>query len=664
MVEYTSVFLSQVTSSTLQSNNPDFQLYSLRQFTPSTIAYSSDARVQAADLQYIFGGSVQMEPTLPFVVFSLWQLAIPVVSTEWQIWKNQVTGIRPGFVTTEVNELQTMENGESAKEYYSGINLISEDTVVAYRVRPGQHVPAVTIETWDSPPVCSNIGYCFGTGSLVSSIYTSTVDDYNIPHLDDFLESEDVIFGELTSSMTEFYDHERDSASFHTYNRRRRYTHNYLGWNLPENWNSSSTNPTSLTLREWQDENGGDIYDHFAASPLAVTRRTISSSKCNAYDGKIDGHMCRFKAAFAIDEASNMRGRGKLITYPFVYSYEGTVSVVEGPVIVRVNEGCPEMGFDAVGGAVVASITNSLWTYLTIVIRTTTLDANCPLFPDKQVVLSPKQIYTIDVPPCFNTSFEILRDASGTLISCGAPITTTVDLDSQSTSVASFINNVTAVYIRNSVGTYTQAASLLITSYMDAVAYYSNPLMPPELQELSVYERDAQRNLTLEAYRIQLNALNAATNFTENLELISNLGQALRDLYNTSILRAYEAAQGGMVELEIKLAAQGQALSDLQQATAGYDAATRETIKAAEAHIAYLLSQKDAGMGWLISLTSFIFIVLVCGCCFYYAYGVSKSKSTMVTLATGLGGRTGNKVVKKKKKAATDSAYATVAVHD
>jgi hypothetical protein len=649
-MEQFRVFLSQITSAPLQSNNPRFQSFSLRQKTPTIMRFFTDPKVQAVDLPYIYGGSVQTEPSLPFMVFSLWQIAVPVISTEWQIYKNQLVGIRPDGTTTEVHELQTLSNGESVKEYVTGVSLTSTDTVIAYRVRPGLHRPAVTIETWDSPPQCDSVGYCTGTGALVDTTYTSSVDSYDIPALSDFLGPEDVIFGELSSSMTEMYDHARKDAGYGS-SRSRANTHNYLGWDLPVGWNSSSTNPGVLTLSEWREENGYDTFVHFAALPLADTRRTIASSKCRAADGLVDGHMCRFKAAFGIDDTSRMRTKGNLVTYPFVYSYTGTVSVVEGPVVVRVNDGCPEVAFDSVAGSVVASITNSLWTYLSIIIRTRTLDDSCPAYPDQSIVLSPKQVYTIDVPTCMNTSFEILRDNAGTITSCGDPITTTVGYDSKSIgSVASFVNNITAVYVQNSVNSYTAAASLLFVGFMDAVAYYSNPVVPPELQDLSIYERDAQRNLTLATYRAQLAALSATTNFTDNLDSISNLGQALRDLYNTTILKALQAAQGGFVNLTVALAAQGAALSNLQQATAGYDAATRVTIAAGEVYMAELLAQKQYATNWLIGILVVVGVLLVCGCCAYYAMkpsggglvrlgGKIKTKPKTKTRTKGKGGK-------------------------
>lgn len=468
-------------------------------------------------------------------VYAGWLLAFPNIFGEYQALKN-ADGATPNWVTTQVLEMLTQSTGESIKCYLSSIDVIKPTTTIAYAMQPKLPVARIRVRQHTEPAICTS-GICIPQGDIISDVTSSSfAETMNIPALGLMLKPEDIVFGELSVGMTSLYDVNKDDRSGALSNRRRKNSFNYLGWNLPDGYDITSTgiNPPSEDLAVWRNQNGGDIYDHMGALSLDASLRTVLDGTCTIEtDGTRDNQLCQMFDQWFVDPSCDMR-QGHCTFYPLEYSYTGRFDAELGDLIVRVGVGCPEILFDSSESGTKLEVRNTLPISVTVVLRQTVSEPSCVSIPDRTLELAPKQIFTRKVPSCGNVTAELLRALDGDITrlqSCGAPIETTIASDFQS-ELESIGPNITLVTVENVALNAAAAAMQLTFAVLNDYIVEVADIIAPNVTNVQLLDLT---NTTITRFQEALDSLFHGIQFLADADRIVNLTTFVKDQANEVI---------------------------------------------------------------------------------------------------------------------------------
>jgi hypothetical protein len=414
---------------------------------------------------------------------------------------------------------------------------------------------AVSVQAYESLPVCDQEGCIFGTpvaSSTTSTAAATTPFDFLLP------AGSDAIVGEWRTrgspAMTTVFDTPTGSTPINNVNAIRQGTLTYNWQPIPDGYNITTQTSyqdnvpqpggpwaAPLLLDAWMANNAvpfSALDGQFSADFSEVQ---FSNGQCQVGADYVMEWVCELFAQFNINAFTNMR-EGVLFLQPKVWSYIATINVDQGPVVQRVFAGCPEVSFTQfTNGFVQLTLVNSLPTPIDVIVRTTTSD-NCPTVADVPYSMLPKQTISTFLFPCGQQLITVLQTVGGGQQSvCASGLNITFNPLSQA-NVALFVSPTTN---RSIVDDAIQAQ--LAQGQLQFVQLIQNlvPLVITQFTPtLTVPERADAINNLISAYNTSITVgLNAATTIVTQTALEAI--QPLIDQFNQQA--AKDAATNALI---------------------------------------------------------------------------------------------------------------------
>lgn len=583
-------FLSQLSNTTVVPTTA-FQVVSTRAGVILVTPDYSDA-VVSVNLDTLFRSGTVQSATLPGVIYGRYTMSFRTMSSEARIYENSRFGIRPNFVTTQMLPFMTLSNGRSYTCWMSGITVMSTTTAVTYRVQPQQPVPLITWKVYDSEPTCTVDHVCTSTGTLLETHTTSSVFSTDVGALGRLPTAETVLVGELKpSAMTSVYDVCTACVSVDPSHTARQNKVGYLRWNFPVGYDitATSVNPASGDLADWVAQNSGNIFDHFAVENAGDYLRTVSQGRCTTVPGVEDNAICSLLDEFVVVQPTAMRTQGLLYLSPRTYSYTAQIPIDVGELAVRVYSGCPDFYFESTDvGTYFTMINNIGGLPTTVRVQRPNTDVDCTPLGDIEVQLQPRQQYRTEIPACGNFTAVVSRPGTGVgeWLSCGDPITLSIDRAFQSPVVSTGLN-VSTVFIEDVAASQAAAVSQFVTEQLAVFISYAVPSLSPDLTDLN---RSALANDTLTNILLGLQLLKDGflSDRTSAVDTIANMTILVRRILDTQVADAIATAADLINENQANLILQANLTAKLVNDTATLLASIDVVVGTHEALIAAL----------------------------------------------------------------------------
>jgi hypothetical protein len=386
---------------------------------------------------------------LPFVLWTHWAFDIGLMAPERNALEVLLSGVQPRGFSVEMLPFYQMENDKSYTGWWTTMATSSDESEIVYSVTPLPVIPRFFGELYNQPPICDH-GVCIPQGDLIrevvpQSIVITTGSTASLPN------AETVLVGELNAIAPDVvYDVPQNLLSVTTDPTSQMGKVTYWMCNLPVGYNvaSTSVNPQPCNLAEWEDDHPGNLFRHSAPISAGEYRHTITDGRCDALEGKSFNFLCDMLDHYTIHSSTNMRD-GSLVVVPDEYTYTVGFHSVNGPAILRVQSGCPEVSFDpnALTGRTVY-LTNSLPYTIRILATRTNTDPSCPQQDDYVATMDPKEVNYFVLPNCANYTVQVYRlsvnDALQDPVACGDPIVDALKKPTQQNlAISGLIGNIT-----------------------------------------------------------------------------------------------------------------------------------------------------------------------------------------------------------------------------
>ena len=451
-------------------------------------------------------------PGLPLigVVYNTIALAFKTLRTEQNIYDRTKFGERPDGVYTELLPFYRASNGRSYNCYRSNQAMTRGGTSVTYQVTPTGVEPLFTWEVYDTEPTCDVNNQCTSGGTLLRTGNSATVLSQSIVGEGLLFNAEDVVIGELSPLSATVNDVSSKSISLDPTPGVRENTVGYLRCNFPDGYDITATpavNPlmTACDKAIWSTQNGGADFQHDRVLSLSEYVRTLSNGQCDVVVGQDKNRLCSILDNFFVDSSTSMRVNAKLVFVPRVYNYEVQVDLDADISPQRVYAGCPEVSFQNDATGVYVELLNSLDQTITVQLDRANQDPSCEQLGVLTIELQPRQIYPVSVPSCGNYSAQVFKQGvSPPWVSCGPPITITVDPRYQSPVIASGLNNESLVLIQDTATMQAAAIGLFMMTAIKDVIYEGIVGTAPTIEQLDL---GARWNATADATLAKLFAL-------------------------------------------------------------------------------------------------------------------------------------------------------------
>jgi hypothetical protein len=576
-------------------------------------------------------------------IYNMLGLSFNNMATEARLFDLKDSGGRPNYATTRLLPFDVSVNGSALNSYVTYQALTRGGTVVTYRVEPTIVQSSVTWQTWTDLPTCVD-GICTGAGTLIDSGSYANILSRTVVGEGRLLNVDDVVYGELSSSMSQVYDVTRHGSSLDPSSNVRRNTVGYLRCDLPVGYDISTTNinPPQCNLADWVTQNNGLIFEHDMTASLSDYTRTVSGGICVPEIGVDDNVMCSLMSAFFIAPSTNMRQRGLLTLTP-----KNEILIVNVPILgktiqLRAYAGCPSTGFTSDPQNVYVTLKNDFSVPLTVRICPTNADATCPVFACFTQELLGNQLFNYPLAQCGNyTAIVSAVDGStGGFTQCGPAITIATDPRFQSPFIGSTSNNISLVTIANQAAIAAANVDIFTTSLTALAISYT---IPGSYPDLTPAQRAGNASAALNAVLLGLvalqNGINTSSVNAAQMAIASSqaLSAAIRD---TIVLPAINASIAAIVANQVNLQMDVIIGAIIANQSLALGVSTAAAVAANDKLIKTLQDQQGIGgtFSILAFIELFIFLIII-GCLIYMCVKLAPGLFTPTPVSKGTGAK-------------------------
>ncbi len=420
----------------------------------------------SVDVQVLFEQEKIDTLSLPYVLYQRWIFGISMAVTKINLYSTKADGLPPRGLTVDQLPFHTLSNQRSYTCYATYLSTTQPDTVIVYRLKPLPVVTRVSIKVYDSPPDCTG-SVCVPQGNLIRDLVPNTV-SIEIPA--PRFESGELLLGELTpTGLAEVFDPPRDIKSSAPFGSSQEGHATYIQWSLLSGYVVADTplNPVAgsgvgeYDLKHWERDHPGTLYKHSAPVSPGYFRHPVTQGECDEVEGVPFNEVCNVLRDYKVDSHTSMR-QGSLVVNPDQYAHEINFDAVIGPLILRVQSGCPEVNFDpdALDGRIL-TLTNSLPFTIKVLVARTNTDPTCPDQNPFTATMDTKSIQRIKFENCANYTAQVFRlsvdNALDPPVACGDPLTGTLQRASQQNLALADLINATSFAASTQLGTAVAA---------------------------------------------------------------------------------------------------------------------------------------------------------------------------------------------------------------
>lgn len=559
--------------------------------------YSNDVCFVNTDAIFL-DGSISAH-TLPYTLYSNWVLSFSAMTTERNALTAKINGVRPRGFTNTFLPFYGLPNGKSYTCFQTEITTFDPATEIYYRMSPIGVTPQVSIKVYDQQWIedCS-VTPCLlvPQGNLLrteipDSIDINTMNPQNGGIYDPGLlpTSSTILFGDLSSgAMASVFDIPASLSNLAPDPRSRAGHVDYTSWPIPSSYSVAGTTsggPPVADLPTWESDNPGQLYDTGASVSPGYYRHAVQTSDgiCTTVAGVPFNAVCNMLNSFVVDPSTNMR-QGHLVLTPRDYTMVVNFKALAGPVILRVQPGCPDQVFDPnniLGRLLI--LTNSLpYDISIIVVRTNTVPA-CPT-ADFLATIPAKGYVNVPFAACGNYTAQVYSAAVDVLSSptaCGAPITAALQAETQENLAVSLLVNQTSIAVTSELSAGLAGVNLQLVSLILGIVSQSVPGLSLTVAGIDFSSDNATINGIVAGLIATSNGIDLTSNtatgaiapFIDRLNAIqsdlnSSISVATESLANLTTLIAIQTAQvaqakADLLVLQADTAAAIQANTDL-----------------------------------------------------------------------------------------------------
>lgn len=538
------------------------------------IPWSNHPNVCKFDFDMLFE-SGEHGNTLPFTLYHSWLRAFKILMSSSQKFEVERYGAMPNYLTCKENPFKTLANGIPYPSWTCSFLGVSTTTVPVYSLTPDSSSTVISMRSFHGPPECAaqNINSCFSDEGMESD----HVFDVQATSEGPLPLAADVIIGNLNGLSTEFYDLQRGSTPLAPPPTARAGTLTYLLQSIPDGQTqqyAAMNPPRTQTLEEWIAYNGGmDMDATMGAFSIDMLQREIRSGVCAPESCKTKGWVASLLDDYEIDRIATDLPAGRFVLRAKRYRGSGTVDIVDGEIVRRVDEGCPEIDFiNYANNNIELTLKNSLPQAIQLVYSVVSDKPYCVDTGDTHMLLSPKQTYIKRLERCGEQLFTVSRiGANGVRTPCGGVYNITVAMGSGSNVDPFVLGGFNQTVVVNSVIAAAVDISRDVVALMNAILPFMNPVKPPTITG------DEWRLLVTD---IITNFTNHVNNKAAAVDLTSDSAYGRVEVYldgvtdkMTQFNQTFKQTKQTLVHLEDKLVEQSETLRRVEEASTAAEAA-------------------------------------------------------------------------------------------
>jgi hypothetical protein len=454
--------------------NTAFQIVSTRRgIVMVNTDYRSD--VCGVNTDAIFNDGALTTVTLPYVIYRDYVDALASIQAERNAFTAKITGIRPRGFTNRFLPFYGLSNGHSYTCFQTSITTFDPDTQIYYSVKPTGVTPRVVIKVYDAEPtVDCSVDPCIiiPQGNLLRTESPESVDILTDTSV--LPTADTILFGELAAgTMASVFDLDKSLVNLAPDSRSRVGHFDYTSWSIPSDYivaNNPSGGPPAGNLVTWEADNIGELYDHEASISPGYYRHDVDTTDgvCLPRPGVAFKGICNLLAQYKVDPSSDMRA-GQLVLVPRQYTMVINFRALAGPIVLRVEAGCPDQSFDpsSLLGRVL-TLTNSLPTEIKVLMQRTNTNPACPV-DEYRATIPAKGVRTVTFAACGNYTAQVYTlptDPLAAPIACGLPLTAALQEPTQGTTALSNLVNETALAVTTQLSQGIAASDIQLIALM------------------------------------------------------------------------------------------------------------------------------------------------------------------------------------------------------
>jgi hypothetical protein len=521
--------------------------YGTMEYDTRPSVFPEKAFVCRPDLDFVFIRNQNGGPNLVHSVYTFWTLGYKALVNEQTVYERQRYGLLPNYLTYEVIPFQYLENNQTYECTRASWIAVSRDTRPVYTVRSTGINPLVTSNAYLEPPVCGIFGCTFGTPVTTEQ----TADVQSTASFENLLpDSSKTIVGDLwtpansATPMTQVFDIPAGAAPVTTavFDRENKVTYvwqpiptgyfisNYTSYNnLNAPLSLGGPYPDATYLDQWLLNNGGTFNSLQGRYSPDIHLTDFVSGRCVLPADVPIQWLCEMFDHWALHATTDMR-KGRLVLRPKQWRYEVTLGIVDGEVIQRVFDGCPDFRYITYSdGFQELELVNSLPVPLRVRVQVQYLTGSCSPEGATTYSLQPRQTVRRNIQACGQQLITVSKIIEGeTLVQCEQPLNVTYD-PTASTNVKRFVvDRLNRSYVKD------EAYEAFAQSQINAVAIFQQLLQYSRLDinpELTTLERNDLVNTLIKNYVAALNA-SAAEAITSNVPTATSAIAPLIDRVN------------------------------------------------------------------------------------------------------------------------------------